>query len=363
MMFKQFCILFSFFQFSISLGHAQTFLNGSFETTSSFFGCNYNLSNASFNPLMPNVNAYGAGQEMDIMINGCYVTGIADGSFCVALAANPTDEIALALSSPLLVGTSYSFQFWTYSEISFRVQGNVEIGASTNNSSFGTLIFTAVTVPNTWVLHTVVFTAPNATTNITVRNIAGDIHWNRVDGFSMYSTLPVELLSFDAGIQENSVVLDWSTASEVNSDYFTVERSQDGINFTEFSKVSCTGNSAFQNNYSTVDVSPYEGTSYYRLKQTDFDGAIKFSEIKTVNMHTYSEFEVYPNPGNSLITIRSKGMAKTNLRIINSVGEIVQMPFVDAEETSLDISNLPNGIYFISLNVGGKNLTKRFMKE
>lgn len=356
-------ILFLFIQFSITIGNAQTFLNGSFETTSSFFGCNYNLGNASFNSLMPNVNAYGAGEELDIMINGCYVVGIAAGSYCVALAADPTDEIALALSAPLIMGNNYTFSFWTYAEITWRVQGDVEVGASTNNSSFGSLIFTAATIPDTWVLHTVVFTAPNATTNITVRNIAGDIHWNRVDGFTMFSTLPVELLSFDAGIEQNNVVLDWSTASEVNSDYFTVEKSVDGINFTEFSKVRSRGNSVLKNNYSTVDVSPFEGTSYYRLKQTDFDGGIKYSEVKTINMHAYNEFEIYPNPGNSLITIGSKGIVKTNLRIINSVGEIAQIPFIDTEETSLDISNLPNGIYFISVNVGGKNLTKRFVKE
>jgi hypothetical protein len=362
-MFCRFCILFLFLQFSSSFGSAQTFLNGSFETTSSFFGCNYNLSNASFNSLMPNVNAYGAGQELDIMVNGCYVVGIADGSFCVALAANPTDEIALALSTPLTMGNNYSFTFWSYSEISFRVQGDVEIGASTSSSSFGTLIFTAATVPDTWVQHTVVFTAPNATTHITVRNIAGDIHWNRVDGFQMFSTLPVELLSFNANAQENTVLLDWSTASEVNSDYFSVEKSSDGINFTEFSRVSSKGNSAVKNDYSTIDVSPLEGTSYYRLRQKDFDGGIKLSEVKTVNMHVFNEFEIYPNPGNSVITIRSKDLVNANVRIINSFGEIIQIPFADIDETSLDISNLPNGIYFISLNLNGKNLTKRFVKE
>jgi len=196
----------------------------------------------------------------------------------LGVAADPSDAFTMQLSTPLVNGSTHTFTFWSYSDITFRVQGNVEIGASTNNSSFGTLIFTAPTVPNTWVFHTVTFVAPGAITNISVRNVAGAIHWNRVDNFVMSAPLPVELMSFDAAPDGENILLTWETASEINNDYFTIERSEDAINFTELTRVDGAGNSNTNIHYHSTDFGPYLGVSYYRLKQTDLMELINIRE-------------------------------------------------------------------------------------
>jgi hypothetical protein len=110
--------------------------------------------------------------------------------------------------------------------------------------------------------------------------------------------LPIELLNFNASVCDKNVCLDWSTATETNNDYFTVEHSQDGINFEQVGVVDGAGNSTSILNYSLVDNAPYEGVSYYRLKQTDFNGAFTYSNIETVNFTANSDFsfDIYPNP-------------------------------------------------------------------
>ena len=117
---------------------------------------------------------------------------------------------------------------------------------------------------------------------------------------SLETPLPIELLSFTATPCNSNVCLDWSTATETNNNYFTVERSKDGVDFEIVSIVNGAGNSTSVLNYSSVDNTPYDGVSYYRLKQTDFNGAFKYSVVKTVDFNAASDFtfNVYPNPNN-----------------------------------------------------------------
>ena len=170
-------LLFSSFSFS------QNFLNGSFENTTAPVACNYNLSNAAFNGFMANTNAYGGGQECDIIIAGCFNPTIPDGIRAVCLAHVPEDEIAMELSAPLVPGNTYTFTFEAYNAPDFSPQGDLEIGASTVNNAFGTQIYVAATVPSVWTTYTVTFVAPNATQWITVRNMPGGAFWNHIDNF------------------------------------------------------------------------------------------------------------------------------------------------------------------------------------
>jgi hypothetical protein len=114
------------------------------------------------------------------------------------------------------------------------------------------------------------------------------------------SPLPIELLDFNAKICGRNVCSDWFTASETDNDYFTVERSQDGLNFEIAEIVNGAGNSTNVRHYHSVDHTPYESTSYYRLKQTDFNGAYTYSGVKTVNFSEAENndlsFNVFPNP-------------------------------------------------------------------
>ena len=93
---------------------------------------------------------------------------------------------------------------------------------------------------------------------------------------SFVAGLPIELVSFTGNCNSKSVSLNWTTASEINNDYFTIERAQDAINFKELRKFDGAANNNQTINYSFIDTEPLTGTSYYRLKQTDFDGQFNY---------------------------------------------------------------------------------------
>jgi hypothetical protein len=110
--------------------------------------------------------------------------------------------------------------------------------------------------------------------------------------------LPIELVKFTGTPQATTVSLDWTTMSEVNNDYFTVEKSTDGSSFEEIGRVAGADNSINERDYQLVDKKPVTGANYYRLKQTDFDGEFTYSKIITVNFGTDPELSIstYPNP-------------------------------------------------------------------
>lgn len=139
--------------------------------------------------------------------------------------------------------------------------------------------------------------------------------------------LPVELLSFDATVKDNSVHLDWATASEKDFDFFTVERSSDAAEFTPIgNSIKGKGNSSTISNYNYIDDSPFSGRSYYRLKATDFDGTVEYHPAISVNFQSESSFKVYPNPseGSSLnVLVNSPSDSRSSLSIYNIIGDEV----------------------------------------
>ncbi len=336
---------------------AQSFLNGSFENTTST-GCNYNLNNTAFNALMSDVNAYGAGNETDIMVAGCYVPTIPDGTYCIALAAPNSDELAMALSTPLVAGTAYTFTFYAYSDIQFRPQGNVEIGASTANNTFGTLIYTGITVPNTWVQYTVSFVAPNNATHITMRNIAGATHWNRLDAFDFTTLLPIQMQEFNANLVDQVVELDWQTEQEKDSDYFLVEHSLDGLEWTELGRVAAAGNSTNLTTYQFVDKHPFVGVNYYRIREYDYQGNAMVSEMKAIDyqMNQNESIQVFPNPTSKQITVSllASEMATITVEIYDMTGRKLlekehRTISKGYHQETVDMSALDAGVYMLKV--------------
>ena len=108
------------------------------------------------------------------------------------------------------------------------------------------------------------------------------ITWDGLYSFSEFTSigngtpLPISLLDFNVRPVLNQVEITWTTASETNNDFFTVERSQDGREFIPIGVVDGAGNSNTILNYKLMDADPYVGISYYRLKQTDFDGKFEY---------------------------------------------------------------------------------------
>jgi hypothetical protein len=171
--------------------------------------------------------------------------------------------------------------------------------------------------------------------------------------YSGCTPLPIELLNFDARLKTNDEVeLIWQTASEVNNDFFTIEKSIDGTSWNELRQVDGAGNSTAILNYIMLDEHPYADVTYYRLKQTDFDGHFSYSVIKAITITEKNRpFLIYPNPAQDLITINGNRSELSQLKIYNILGQDVtdQIKELKNEETTrtIEIKNLNAGIYYI----------------
>jgi hypothetical protein len=118
---------------------------------------------------------------------------------------------------------------------------------------------------------------------------------------SEFNPLPIELLSFTATIEQDDVALNWVTASEINNQFFTIERSSNGIDFEIISIIASQaefGNSNKTLYYSALDTQPLDGMNYYRLKQTDFDGKFEYSQVIAIAFSKQKNisFDLFPNP-------------------------------------------------------------------
>jgi hypothetical protein len=185
---------------------------------------------------------------------------------------------------------------------------------------------------------------------------------------SLINPLPVSLIEFKhttAG--ENSVVLEWITASETNNAYFEVERSNDGFHFDIISeKIPGTnGNSMVQ--YHWEDTRPISGTAYYRLRQTDFNGEFSVSEIIYVSVahNSTHEVSVFPNPSAGTVNVQFSGMQNPLMEVFNCNGQKVMSKIISAaaEGTtqSFDFSSFQKGIYLISWSEGAQIVTKKLV--
>jgi hypothetical protein len=136
--------------------------------------------------------------------------------------------------------------------------------------------------------------------------------------------MPVELISFTYEITNNEVTLFWVTASETNNDYFTIERSEENINFIEIGTILGAGNSNNVLNYKFTDTEPIKDISYYRLKQTDYNGAFEYSDILACDFD-YNEttyIEIYTLSGQLVCTLKNTDLFNNKLSsgvyIVNS---------------------------------------------
>ena len=197
--------------------------------------------------------------------------------------------------------------------------------------------------------------------NLSVRNIA----------------LPIKLMYFNAQLRNEIVELDWATAAEINNDFFTVEKSTDGISFEPVLTMRGAGNSTSTLTYSATDPNPLSGYSFYRLKQTDYDGHYSYSEVQTVKTKGGSALQealdvksVFPNPfieriGMNVI-LKEAGLAKLILQ--NEAGKEISSRTIEVTEgyNTVDFDNLgdlPKGIYFITIQFKDLRITKNIVKS
>jgi len=174
--------------------------------------------------------------------------------------------------------------------------------------------------------------------------------------------LPMTLLAFNAQLNSDGHVdLDWATATEINNDYFTLEKSKNGIDFEPFASVDGAGNSNNVLYYTSIDKNPYNGISYYRLKQTDYDGQFSYSEIKTVRIKNVAAtvFQVFPNPATDHFYVKfDDETVATSLLIVDMNGKLVREIAMEEVEIAgaglIKVSRLTMnaGMYFVSTPEG-----------
>jgi len=172
-------------------------------------------------------------------------------------------------------------------------------------------------------------------------------------------SLPIELLSFNAKPENDFVNITWVTISETNNNYFTIEKSMDAEYFEMVTTVDGAGNSNILLNYTAKDNEPLPGVSYYRLKQTDFDGKFSYSDIVKVDFEKSIEVTIYPNPFSTYAVITINDASPNNdyvLRIYNVLGIEVMNRIVTNQSTTIETSILPTGIYSYNVFQNNKNI-------
>ncbi|MCC7332911.1 MAG: T9SS type A sorting domain-containing protein [Flavobacteriales bacterium] len=198
------------------------------------------------------------------------------------------------------------------------------------------------------------------TGNTTAGSVISSAPVTSFSPFTLASTttanpLPVKLVLFDANSTKNSVWLTWQTETEINNDYFTVERSSDLTNWETIKQVQGAGNSNSKLNYAAVDQKPLNGISYYRLKQTDFNGEYSYSDIRSINYNSIGDFTVYPNPVKDKLTIKSN-CKDCLVSIFSSMGQKIY----SGSDFELDTKNWASGVYEVVIinNEGNSFVTK-----
>lgn len=190
-----------------------------------------------------------------------------------------------------------------------------------------------------------------------------NIRWNTdgywevefdVTGFSGFyissvemTALPVQLVSFDAELQGNSVTLEWKVEQQDGIISYTVERSADASDFSDITSVNANSFDTFT--YNAIDYSPLQGTNFYRLRILDQDGSIKYSEVVRIETGSNTGVAVFPVPASTIVNIR---LANPNLLnspaiLYDNSGRTIRSFILNSMQVQLDVSKLGNGIYYL----------------
>jgi hypothetical protein len=179
--------------------------------------------------------------------------------------------------------------------------------------------------------------------------------------------LPIELISFTGQCNDNKILLAWTTGMEVNNDFFTVQRSEDGSSWQSIGTIKAAGNSSIKVNYSFTTDETSDAFSYFRLEQTDLDGKSTFFNIIKLN-NTQQDIlglNIYPNPSNGrslLGKIDLKDNQEYSIEIFDNQGKIVKSYSSNQPEFTFNFTHvLPSGIYYARLSSENFSKTKIFL--
>ena len=185
--------------------------------------------------------------------------------------------------------------------------------------------------------------------------------------FYKEGSLPVKFNGFTAAANAGAVLLKWGTASESNNKGFTVEKSADGLTWSDIGFVAGAGNSNSQRQYVFTDNKPGKGNNYYRLKQTDLDGKQAFSEVRMVNMAAKrGAVSVFPNPAKGMVYLNTDAVSGTlQYQLLSMNGKAVLSGQVNVSngQQSINIQTVPAGTYLLRLTANGVSSTEKLIVQ
>jgi Secretion system C-terminal sorting domain len=195
-----------------------------------------------------------------------------------------------------------------------------------------------------------------------VTGLNNNLRFTLATANSTRTPLPIELLTFDVTNAKDKIVLNWTTATETNNDFFQVERSIDGLHWNVLGTLKGAGDSKELISYEYPDLLPYHGRNYYRLKQVDFDGKFEYSPVKSMVFDYGST--LFPNPTTGIVNVISKddNADLTGAQVYNTMGQLlndkVTITVLSKTQIQVDLTHLPPGIYLIKTRTTSEVVSK-----
>jgi F5/8 type C domain/Secretion system C-terminal sorting domain len=178
--------------------------------------------------------------------------------------------------------------------------------------------------------------------------------------------LPIKLVSFTASnINNEFVYLQWATSMELNSSYFDVERSTDGVTFQKITSVKAIGNSDVMQNYSAQDPNPAEGINYYRLKEVDLDNNVTYSQVRPVRFGKQPDPIIYPNPSTSYFDVIAGSETVSEITLFNVSGKTLLSVQNQSGSSTISIStaDLAPGVYIVQIKTASRVYEQKLLRE
>jgi hypothetical protein len=300
-----------------------------------------------------------SGISVETSTKACTVTGSEQPTFTFAGSVNraamfgftlqrarATDNVVSLLNSNVITGNNYALSStsWPTSDAYVIYGGPADTWGRTwsvseiNNTGFGAALSASCSNGNLQVDHF------------------------RISVYTT-STLPIRLLEFTAAPSGDMVNVHWVTVTEQNNDYFDVERSADGEHFEAIGKIDGAGNSTFPISYGFNDLYPVNGVSYYRLRQTDFNGMHTYSPLVAVNFEKEITATIYPNPGNGVYNFLQEEGSTNEVAVFSADLQLIKkVTIVPGEKAIISISDQEDGVYFLIYEVSGQRKVSRVEK-
>jgi hypothetical protein len=265
--------------------------------------------------------------------------------------------------SGFIIGNSYSLSFLASrrlgsdpspntTTIDVKIDGGALTTTATRTNTTFALTTQSYNFVATQTTH-VLSLRPTVTTTVTSGMIIDDID------ICPLIVLPIELITFNGNLEDDYSKLYWQTITEINNDYFILEKSADGIVWRDIAKIDGAGNSTQIKNYSFNDYELLPEIMYYRLKQVDFDGKKTNSQIVTIQNSIYSGvLTVFPNPSNGIYNIKTNEPV-ISYEVVDNLGRIV----CNGTSALVDIQTCASGIYYLKIKLKNEVVIKKIIKN